>query len=133
MFLRISQNLQENTCARASFLIKLQAFIKKETLAQVFSCEFCDISKNIFLTEHLRWLLLFLWRVFFDLSGIIKLVKIFLDGWLFHFFIVEHYRVYSCCWKVQASCAIYGSFYLRMQHFALFFNPVKDREYKIKV
>ena len=29
-------------------------FIKKETLAQVFSCEFCEISKNSFLTEHLR-------------------------------------------------------------------------------
>ena len=29
-------------------------FIKKETLAQLFSCEFCEISKNNFLTEHLR-------------------------------------------------------------------------------
>ena len=29
-------------------------FIKKETLAQVFSCEFPENSKNIFLTEHLR-------------------------------------------------------------------------------
>ena len=29
-------------------------FIKKETLAQVFSCEFCEISKNIFFTEQLR-------------------------------------------------------------------------------
>ena len=29
-------------------------FIKKETLAQVFSCEFCEISKNTFFTEHLR-------------------------------------------------------------------------------
>ena len=29
-------------------------FIKKETLAQVFSCEFCEISKNIFSTEHLE-------------------------------------------------------------------------------
>ena len=40
---------------RVSFLIKLQAcnFIKKETLAQVFSCEFCEISKNTFFTEHL--------------------------------------------------------------------------------
>ena len=38
MFLGISQNPQENTCARASFLIKLQA------LAQVF----CEISKNNF-------------------------------------------------------------------------------------
>ena len=50
MFLEISQNSQENNCARVSFLIKLQAcnFIKKETLAQVFSCEFCEISKNTF-------------------------------------------------------------------------------------
>ena len=45
LFLEISQNSQENTCARASFLIKL---IKKEILAQVFSCEFCEISKNTF-------------------------------------------------------------------------------------
>ena len=29
-------------------------FIKKETLSQVFSCEFCKISKNTFFTEHLR-------------------------------------------------------------------------------
>ena len=29
-------------------------FLKKETLAPVFSCEFCEISKNIFFTEHLR-------------------------------------------------------------------------------
>ena len=28
-------------------------FIKKETLAQVFSCEFCENSKNTFFTEHL--------------------------------------------------------------------------------
>ena len=26
---------------------------KKETLAQVFSCEFCEIPKNTFFTEHL--------------------------------------------------------------------------------
>ena len=28
-------------------------FIKKEALAHVFSSEFCEISKNIFLTKHL--------------------------------------------------------------------------------
>ena len=28
-------------------------FIKIETLAQVFSCEFCEVSKNTFFTEHL--------------------------------------------------------------------------------
>ena len=41
-----------NTCVRVAFLIKLQAsafdFIKKETLAQVFSCELCEIYKNTF-------------------------------------------------------------------------------------
>ena len=53
VFLDMSQNWQENTCARVSFLIKLQALPatllnKKETLAQVFSCEFCEISKITF-------------------------------------------------------------------------------------
>ena len=28
-------------------------FIKKDTLGQVFSCEFCEIWKNTFFTEHL--------------------------------------------------------------------------------
>ena len=32
-------------------------FFKNEILAQVFSCEFCEIFKNTFLTEHLRLLL----------------------------------------------------------------------------
>ena len=27
--------------------------VKKETLAQMFSCEFCEISKDTFFTEHL--------------------------------------------------------------------------------
>ena len=42
LFLKISQNSQENTCTRVYFLIKLH------TLAQVFSCKFCEISKKIF-------------------------------------------------------------------------------------
>ena len=42
VFLEISQNPQENTCAKVSFLIKLQS------LGQVLSCEFCEISKNTF-------------------------------------------------------------------------------------
>ena len=55
VFLETSQNLQEKTCNRACFLIKLQAFnfIKKETLVPVFSWEFCKISKNTFSTKHL--------------------------------------------------------------------------------
>ena len=62
MFLEILQNSQENACVIVLFSIKLYAwglpeacnFIKKETLAQVFSCEFCKISENTFFTEHLR-------------------------------------------------------------------------------
>ena len=50
VFLEISQNSQENTYVRVSFLIKLQArpatLLKKDALAQVFSCEFWEISKN---------------------------------------------------------------------------------------
>ena len=43
---KISQNSQENTCARASLLIK-------RALAQEFFCEFCEISKNTFFAELL--------------------------------------------------------------------------------
>ena len=55
VFLEISRNSRENTCARFSFLIKLHAcnFIKKETLAQVLFGDFYEISKNTFFTEHL--------------------------------------------------------------------------------
>ena len=60
VFLEISLNSQENTCARVSFLKELQAKIFRKinisyplirtrtTLAQVFSCEVSGISKNIF-------------------------------------------------------------------------------------
>ena len=51
VFLEISQNSQENTCA-SLFFNKVAGgasnFIKKENLAQVFSCGFCKISKNTF-------------------------------------------------------------------------------------
>ena len=44
--------------------MKLQAsacnFIKKETLAQLFSCEYSEIFMNTFFTEHLWSLLLLL-------------------------------------------------------------------------
>ena len=56
VFIEISQNSQENTCTRVSFLIKLQAW----GLAQVFCCEFCEISKNTFFKQ--------LWVTASDLS-----------------------------------------------------------------
>ena len=49
VFLKVSQSSQENSCARVSFLIMLQASGQGcRTLAQVFSCEFCEIFKNTF-------------------------------------------------------------------------------------
>ena len=74
MFLKNLQNLQENTCAIVPFLIKLQAsacnFIKKESLAQEFSSEFCEIFKNTFFyrtlpvapSEHFQRGARFKWR-----------------------------------------------------------------------
>ena len=57
VFLEILQNSRENTCARVSCLIKLQAsglkacnFIKKETLAEVF-VNFVKFLRAPFLTE----------------------------------------------------------------------------------
>ena len=54
--LKILQNLQENTCATVSF--EACNLIKKENLAQVFSCEYCEILRTPFFIEHLPWLLL---------------------------------------------------------------------------
>ena len=60
MFLEISQNSQENTCARVSFLIKLKALglrpatlFKKRLCHKCFPVNFCEISKNTFFTENL--------------------------------------------------------------------------------
>ena len=48
VFLKLLQDSQENTCARVSFFDKVAGlacnFIKKETLAQVFSCEFFFVA-----------------------------------------------------------------------------------------
>ena len=59
VFLKISQYSQENTCARASFSQnnskRLDTLIKySDTLAQVFSSEFCEIFKKTFFIEQLQ-------------------------------------------------------------------------------
>ena len=51
MFLEIWQNSQKNTFSRV--WAEAYNFIKKEALTQVFSCEFCDISKDTFLCRTL--------------------------------------------------------------------------------
>ena len=53
VLLEISQNWQEKTCTRVFFVNKVAGqafnFNKKETLAQVFSCEFSKIPWKTFL------------------------------------------------------------------------------------
>ena len=62
VFLRISQNSQENICARVSFLIKLKALhatLLKETLRhRCFPVNFSKFLRTFFFLEHLHWLLL---------------------------------------------------------------------------
>ena len=43
-------------------------FIEKETLEQVFSCEFCEIFKSTIFVEYLRWLLLAVMLSYYILS-----------------------------------------------------------------
>ena len=50
VFLRISQNSQENTCVRA--LMKLQLY-QKETLADTFSYEYWETVKNSYFEKQL--------------------------------------------------------------------------------
>ena len=61
LFLEILQKWKENTCARDCFLIKLQAsacdFIKKQSLVQVFSSEFCFLKKAGSGTSVFLWVL----------------------------------------------------------------------------
>ena len=58
VFLEISQNSLENTCHRASFLIKLQTLFKKRLWHRCFPVNFAKFLRTPFFTEHLRWLLL---------------------------------------------------------------------------
>ena len=61
--LRNLQNSRENTCARVSILIKLQAwglqlYLKKRLWHSCFPVKFAKFLRTLFLTEHLQWLLL---------------------------------------------------------------------------
>ena len=49
-----SNNLQQWPITWILSILFYINFIKKENLAQVLTCEFCEISKNTFFTEHLR-------------------------------------------------------------------------------
>ena len=63
VFLEIPQNSQENTCARVSFLIKLQAspatLLQKRPWHWCFPVNFAKFLRTPFFTQHLWWLLLY--------------------------------------------------------------------------
>ena len=53
-----------NTFALATLLkrdLRPATLVKKRLWHRCFFCEFCEISKNAFFTEHLRWLLLLIY------------------------------------------------------------------------
>ena len=52
VFLKILQSSQGNVVPESLFLIRLLAWGKKEALAQVFLCKFCEIFNNNFFAEH---------------------------------------------------------------------------------
>ena len=57
VYLEILQNSQENTCARVSFLIKLQVS-KKRLWHRYFLLNFAKFWRTPFIAKHLGWLLL---------------------------------------------------------------------------
>ena len=63
IFLKTSQNSQENTCARVSFFNKVAAFrtatlLKKRLWHKCFPVNFAKFLRTPFFTGHLWWLLL---------------------------------------------------------------------------
>ena len=74
MFLKISQNWQENTCVGVSF-----NYIEKETSAQVFSCEFCAKFLIYFGRAHPDdCFLKYLFRVVVKVLAFMDVVSLFL-------------------------------------------------------
>ena len=70
LFVKVSQNSQENTCVRVSFFNKvagwgLQLYLKKDSSTGVFLRIYKIFLGTVFLTEHLlQWLILFLQSIF---------------------------------------------------------------------
>ena len=65
-------------------------FIKKETLTKLFSCEFCEISKDIFFTEHL-------WVTASDPTS--SLIRYFPKCSPIFFFLI--FCLFVCFWNVE--------------------------------
>ena len=78
--LQISKNSLENTCARVSFLIKLQALglqLYYEAVKQVFSYKFCKIFESTFFIEYLWRLLLVVLRLKSAILKQLQMIRFF--------------------------------------------------------
>ena len=81
VFLEIPQILQENTYARTSYLIKLQA-LKKRPFHRCFLVNFAKFLRMPFLTEHLQWLLLSIENSQFSKLLSLIVTKLFIFEWV---------------------------------------------------
>ena len=121
MSLKVSQNSQKSTCARFFFQKTLQVeasnFIKKETLVQVFSREFCKISKNTFFTEHLWTTVsgysrtLFSWLLVYHFITLLE-TSMFIQCCIdFHLWTVAKYNSDWVCFKHILLCYHIGKYW----------------------
>ena len=79
VFLETLQNLQENTCARISFLIKFRpaTLLKKRLWHRCFRLNFAKFLRTPFLTEYL-WSLLLHQEIYFSVRKTNRLLNDFL-------------------------------------------------------
>ena len=99
MFLEISENSQENTCARVS-------------LAQVFSCEFCEISENTFLQNTSGRLLLLVfsfWQIFLICNSNFSLLSVTIPK---NFYDLELSIVVLAILMLASSCMLSNKWHL---------------------
>ena len=68
--LEILQKSQKNTCAKVSFLIELQAFIKKRLWHRCFPVNFAQFLRTPYTIKQLWWLLLFGIKMDFKLRAL---------------------------------------------------------------
>ena len=116
MFREILQNSQKNTCAKASFLIKLQTSIKKRLWHRCFPGNFTKFLRTPFLQNTSGWLFLMLvaFKIKFSKQSKITfllryLSLIFLTSQQLFFFIFNTLKVnksvhiasraYRFCWQ----------------------------------
>ena len=101
IFYGISQKQPPEVFCKKRYSYKFPTTLfKKETLVQVFSCEFWEISKNTFFTEHLRWLLLDVIRDH-PQSSIIFTIQLKICG------------IFTMWWPIFS---IFGKFYKICEH-----------------